>query len=94
MASSIARVDVVVDACRVDLVVGDAEAGRGDLDPVETGERVAHGGVAALAHVVDQLADRRPQRRIEDLVEPPRPAARPASRSDISAHRRMRITAT
>ena len=54
-------VDVVVDACGVDLVVGDAKAGRGDLDPVETGQRVADGGVAALADVLDQLDDRRPQ---------------------------------
>jgi hypothetical protein len=35
-------------------------------------QRVAHRGVAALAHVVDQRADRRAQFGVEDVVEAPR----------------------
>ena len=40
------------------------------VDAVVARQRIAHRRVAALAHVVDQLADRSPQPRVEDLVEP------------------------
>ncbi len=41
-----------------------------EVDPVELPERIAHGFVTTVAHVVDQRPDRRPQVGVEDVVEP------------------------
>ena len=46
-----------------------AQLRRRQRDAVEAGERVAHGVVAAGAHVVDERGDRRPQLGVEDVVE-------------------------
>ena len=62
-------VDLWGDRGRVDLLGGDAELARRDRHAVEAGQRVTDGGIAALAYVVDQPSDRRPQLRIEDRVE-------------------------
>jgi hypothetical protein len=52
-----------------ELVRTHAQGVRRHLDPVEPPECVCHGGVATVADVVDQLADRAPQRRVEDVVD-------------------------
>ena len=41
-----------------------------DVDAVETCQSVAHGVVAALGDVVDQLTDRSTEVVVEDVVEP------------------------
>ena len=56
---------------RGDLVGGHPQPVRRDVDPVEAGQRVAHGGVAAVAHVLDERGDRAAQVGIEDVGEPP-----------------------
>ena len=63
------------------------------VDAVEAGERVAHGVVAAGAHVVDQRGDRLAQRRVEDVAEPRGHSAARAA-SSMSAQRMRRITAS
>ena len=75
----------------------------GELDTVEASQRVAHRGVAALADVVDDLADRHAERRVEDVREPAgaegdalglchrRPEHAPHHRRDRHLHRPERI---
>ncbi len=63
------RVDLRRHRSRLDLVGGDAQLGGFDGDTVEALERSADGVIAARAHVVDQLPDRRPQLGIEDGIE-------------------------
>ena len=53
-------VDLGRDLGGGEFVVAHGELRRLEIDAVEAAERIAHAIVAALAHVVDQLADRPP----------------------------------
>ena len=82
------RVDLRGHRRRLDLVGGDAQLVGFDGHTVEAREGVADGVVAALAHVVDQPPDRRPQLGIEDGVEAAAVQRRPVGLVHVRPPRR------
>ncbi len=63
-------VDLRGDGGRGDLVGGHPQLVRCERDPVEARQGVAHGGVAALADVLDERGDRAAQLGVEDVGQP------------------------
>ena len=62
-------VDVGADGRSFELVGADPQPGRFDLDAVESGQRIAHGGIAPFTDIVDQRTDRASEVGVEDVIE-------------------------